>query len=1152
MADINQRKIADPIEIDDDDPFAELTRIMGFDPRKPVTAPQNPAPEPVNARAPEVARTAPYLAAATVQPPVSRAAVDEDDFGIDLEKELLGGFDDFDQPAAPVAPPVSAHAETRAASAAYHPAEPAASVPAADDVEFENALNDAIDWEPMEAELASAQSDPVGQASGQAEPAVAPQAAAPTLDDQLDADLAAELDLGLSALSEDHGAATEPVSGTAASWSETATEAAAAAETWSAPSQYDADDLAARDDRRVAAEGEHIGEEPLPEFDLSDLDLLDDERGDQPVAKSAQAEQEPAAELAELDLQGDAHDEWQIPADEPARTMPAPALRAEEKLPAHPEKEAPGADVFADVDMDFSAAFEEEFDDAVSGVAQRAAPVAAAAPQAIVAAVEAKPQQSVAPASADAGMALEDELSALLEQEHHQLQVQQPQAVEATATAPAVEDRPRGNFLSDPRWAAPEAAEEDVSVSTSRVLRPAASFGAALTGRHANFQMPSSRPQQIDDLDDLLDAMEHEGQSPQNLPNPTASAAASPQPQQPSQRVAAAEPERQDFGGDASAAQTARYEDDGVPEIETVDVPEPAIALADDLDLPSLDYEEDEPQKAAAYDDLEAEFAASFRQSVANDAPVEAARSNAGDRGYSELDFASLYRSAPRQAEAGAASDEIDFGPLAGEDDRKGDDNPEQLGAAARQHERYVDLDFGDGAESQGLPAVAAYQDVERRRRFRAPYVAALVGGVALLGGAGTLALSYFGGGQGEAPVLVQADDSPVKVKPDNPGGAAVPNQGNRVYDAVKGTAAPDPAAPSQPKLVTTQEEPIDVAAVDKAEAAPAPVAPSVDEQVEAPDTDAHVGSVSALPGVEAAAALPAVAVPKAEDRVDPVADADPEAAAEDPIALAPRRVKTMMVRADGTLVPRDEPLAAGETQEAAASGVGLPAAPDESGSIQASDDQPVEQAAADEIPVKSVKSTKLDGTGQPAGETVPPKPVRSTKVDAAGKPQMVAEASEAAPKAAVQDWQAPAAGQEAVAEPVPQPKPAKAAAQPAPQPKPAKAAAAAAPAQPKPEETKPVEVASADVEPTTAVAAGTWSVQIASQPSADSAKSTYDDLARRYASVLGGRGVNIVKADIEGKGTYWRVRVPAKSRDDAVSLCTDYKAAGGNCFVSK
>lgn len=76
--------------------------------------------------------------------------------------------------------------------------------------------------------------------------------------------------------------------------------------------------------------------------------------------------------------------------------------------------------------------------------------------------------------------------------------------------------------------------------------------------------------------------------------------------------------------------------------------------------------------------------------------------------------------------------------------------------------------------------------------------------------------------------------------------------------------------------------------------------------------------------------------------------------------------------------------------------------------------------------------------------------------------------------------------------------------------------------------------------------------MQIASQPSAESAQSTYKDLARRYASVLDGHTANIVKADIAGKGTFYRVRIAANSRNDAISLCESYKAAGGNCFVSK
>src|SRR5262249_58987409 len=133
----------------------------------------------------------------------------------------------------------------------------------------------------------------------------------------------------------------------------------------------------------------------------------------------------------------------------------------------------------------------------------------------------------------------------------------------------------------------------------------------------------------------------------------------------------------------------------------------------------------------------------------------------------------------------------------------------------------------------------------EGPRRGGALVIAALVGGVALLGGAGAYALSHYGGEKSDVPALVKADAGPVKVKPENPGGAAVPNQDNKVYDAVKGTAAGQPAAPTQPKLVTTQEEPIDVAAVDKANAA------------EAPDALPGVGTGDPLPAVDQPASEP-------------------------------------------------------------------------------------------------------------------------------------------------------------------------------------------------------------------------------------------------------------------------------------------------------
>ena len=69
MAERNQLKIADRHGIADDDPFAELTRIMGFDPREPAR-PQ--AVEPELSASPEGGA--------------------HDDFDIDLEKELMGDF----------------------------------------------------------------------------------------------------------------------------------------------------------------------------------------------------------------------------------------------------------------------------------------------------------------------------------------------------------------------------------------------------------------------------------------------------------------------------------------------------------------------------------------------------------------------------------------------------------------------------------------------------------------------------------------------------------------------------------------------------------------------------------------------------------------------------------------------------------------------------------------------------------------------------------------------------------------------------------------------------------------------------------------------------------------------------------------------------
>ena len=86
--------------------------------------------------------------------------------------------------------------------------------------------------------------------------------------------------------------------------------------------------------------------------------------------------------------------------------------------------------------------------------------------------------------------------------------------------------------------------------------------------------------------------------------------------------------------------------------------------------------------------------------------------------------------------------------------------------------------------------------------------IAAVVGAVAIAGGIGAFALSFGGKAGSDAPVIVKADNAPIKVRPENPGGTVVPNQDNKVYDAVEGHEAGEPV---QEKLVTNIEEPVDV-----------------------------------------------------------------------------------------------------------------------------------------------------------------------------------------------------------------------------------------------------------------------------------------------------------------------------------------------------
>jgi len=333
--------------------------------------------------------------------------------------------------------------------------------------------------------------------------------------------------------------------------------------------------------------------------------------------------------------------------------------------------------------------------------------------------------------------------------------------------------------------------------------------------------------------------------------------------------------------------------------------------------------------------------------------------------------------------------------------------------------------------------------------------------GVALVLGGGALAYGYFSGSvttvaADEAAPIIKADAGPVKIKPEEPGGAEVQNQDKAVYDAVAGRGA---AAPQQETLISTSEEPVDVAALAA-------------EDVPLPQDDLPVGPEAQADGETAAADGAAVAETaadaKVEERLTPgAAPVQPEAQA----ALAPRRVRTVVVTPDGKIIARPDPAPA--------------------------------EAPAAATPIETAFAAAPPQARPDAVAAVAPEAPQAVREEA--RPETVAAAPEAQPVEAA------------------------------------------------PEQRQPVEIAKAESEaPPPAPSAAPWAVQLASQRSAEDAQATFQNLRRKFPDILANRALAVQRADVEGKGTFFRVRLPAQTKAEASQICEQLKAAGGSCFVTR
>ena len=396
--------------------------------------------------------------------------------------------------------------------------------------------------------------------------------------------------------------------------------------------------------------------------------------------------------------------------------------------------------------------------------------------------------------------------------------------------------------------------------------------------------------------------------------------------------------------------------------------------------------------------------------------------------------------------------------------------------------------------EPRVAAAVAAPRPVrarEQRGSSRKGFaVVAGVLGVAVLGG---LALLYMRSGEevpSGPPPVIAAPEGAVKIEaPQQPQQAEGETVGDAVYDRVAGR---EPAAEQpQEQVVDNVEEPQEIARIVLP---PTPVS-------EEPPLVQPIGEAATDPA--------AATAPPTEEVANPA-----EAASEE-LAVGPRRVRTYMVKPDGTIVT------AGEAPAEPA--IPLPARTPEPEVAAAPASEPIQP-----LPVQT---RAVNGDGEPTTSAAPapvarPEPPAAPATAAATPPPPPATEPAAAPPAqtaAAPTGPEPAAppAQAAAAEPAPAPAqppgdpaaptvtaavdPTAQPAPPAPRPRrsnaPVDLLSQRAPAR----QPAPAQPAAAQPAPAPTASGGGYLVQVSSQKSRDQAQSSYAGMQQRYSSVLGG-----------------------------------------------
>lgn len=232
---------------------------------------------------------------------------------------------------------------------------------------------------------------------------------------------------------------------------------------------------------------------------------------------------------------------------------------------------------------------------------------------------------------------------------------------------------------------------------------------------------------------------------------------------------------------------------------------------------------------------------------------------------------------------------------------------------------------------------------------------------------------------------------------------------------------------------------------------------------------------------------------------------------------LANRKVRTVTVRPDGTIVPGDEAVAGNEVL-------------------------PVERPSVPEIPGGAVEPSELLASAETQTASVEPDAIAAA---IAGETPVTAEVDPNAVTALVAntaETTTPKTVDPSIVAPLPMPRPTDRTTM-------VGGSNRAVELTPAIEEVAPTQVATAAPAPTVSTGGSGAYVQLSSQRSEEEAQSSLRSLQSRLGGTLNGASLEIRRVELGQKGTWYRVVLPTSSFQQATEACATIKSNGGDCL---